>query len=172
MLTTPLSSVESAVSPEGDRILEVFRAHGLRSGSTLHPTDFGEAIVWEHGPSVRDEPVRAALAALFEGGYLLEYLNGFQLTDLGAAHLYGESLSSDDGLLAEPSPEVLRAGVYTRKGSPYLLIGLARMHEDGDEYVVYIPLYTRPEFGGSASMSLRPSVEFREAFEWAGSRIP
>src|SRR4051794_10999302 len=125
------------MSPEAERILEVFRAQGLRSGSTLHPTDFGEAIVWENG-FVRDEPARAALAALFGGGYLLEYADAFGLTDFGAAHLYGESLLSDDGVLVEPSPEVLRAGVYTREGSPYLLIGLARMHEGGDEYVVYL----------------------------------
>lgn len=151
---------EDGMSPEAQNILEVFRERGLRSGSRLHPTDFGEAIVWEGG-FVRDEPVRAALAALFEGGYLQEYGDAFGLTDVGAGHLYGE-----------PSAEVLPAGVYTSKGSHYLLIGLARVHEGGDEYVVYVPLYTQPEFGGTAPMSLRPLADFLEGFAWAGTRIP
>ncbi len=71
-----------------------------------------------------------------------------------------------------PSPVMLPSGVYTRKGKPYWLIGLARMHENGDEYVAYVPLYTRPEFAGTPSMSLRPLAEFLAAFEWAGARIP
>lgn len=77
----------------------------------------------------------------------------------------------------EPAPDrpetaLLPAGVYTRKGRPYWLIGLARMHENGDEYVAYIALYTRPAFAGTPPMSLRPLDEFLATFEWAGSRMP
>jgi len=70
------------------------------------------------------------------------------------------------------SPAMLPSGVYSRKGKPYLLIGLARMHDNGDEYVAYAPLYTRPEFAGTPPMSLRPLAEFLSAFEWVGPRMP
>jgi len=71
-----------------------------------------------------------------------------------------------------PSPEMLPVGVYRRKDRLYWLIGLARMHEGGAEYVAYVPLYTRPSFAGTPSMSLRPLADFLAAFEWTGTRIP
>jgi hypothetical protein len=86
--------VEKIVSPEADRILGVFRDRGLRSGALIHPADFGDVIVWEGG-FVRDEPVRRALAGLFENGYLIEYLAAFELTQLGEKHIYsGEAPSA------------------------------------------------------------------------------
>lgn len=82
--------------PEADRILQVFRARGLRAGSRIHPADFGEAIVWDRG-FVRDEPVRQALAELFEAGYLIEFMNAFELTESGERHVFGvDSWSYDD----------------------------------------------------------------------------
>lgn len=63
--------------PEGERILEVYRERGLRSGSLIHPAEFGEAIVWQDG-FVRDESVRAALGELIDGGYLIEYEAAFE----------------------------------------------------------------------------------------------
>lgn len=74
--------------PEGERILEVYRERGLRSGSLIHPAEFGEAIVWQDG-FVHDESVRAALGELIDGGYLIEYEAAFELTDRGDQHLYG-----------------------------------------------------------------------------------
>jgi hypothetical protein len=77
------------MSPEADKILGVFRDRGCRSGAQIHPADFGDAIVWEAG-FVRDEPVRHALAELFENGYLVEYLAAFELTKTGERYIYAE----------------------------------------------------------------------------------
>lgn len=79
------------MSPEADKILGVFRDRGLRSGAQIHPADFGDVIVWEAG-FVRDEPVRQALAELFENGYLVEYGAAFELTSTGEQYIY-----ADDG---------------------------------------------------------------------------
>lgn len=75
------------MSPEADEILDVYRARGLRAGTRIHPADFGDAIVWERG-FVRHEPVRQALAELFEGGYLIEYEAAFELTDKGEQRIH------------------------------------------------------------------------------------
>jgi hypothetical protein len=74
------------MSPEAEKILGVFRDRGLRSGAQIHPADFGDAIVWEAG-FVRDEPVRHALAELFENGYLVEYSAVFELTKIGEQYI-------------------------------------------------------------------------------------
>jgi len=39
---------------EEQRILETFRARGIRTGGFIHPAEFGDAIVWEGG-NIRDE---------------------------------------------------------------------------------------------------------------------
>jgi hypothetical protein len=78
------------MTAEAQRIMEVFKARGIRAGQTLHPADFGEAIVWEGG-FVRDEPVRQALATLFAEGYVLELTAALELTDRGARYLYDEA---------------------------------------------------------------------------------
>ena len=78
-----------AMSPEADKILGVFRDRGLRSGAQIHPADFGDAIAWEGG-FVRDEPVRRALAELFENGYLVEYEAAFELTKPGERYTYAD----------------------------------------------------------------------------------
>jgi hypothetical protein len=75
------------MSPEAGQILRVFRNQGLRSGAMIHPADFGDAIVWEAG-FVRDEPVRHALAELFDSGYLIEYQAAFELTKAGEQYIY------------------------------------------------------------------------------------
>ncbi len=75
------------MSPQADRILQIFRARGLRSGVQLHTADFGDAIVWEGG-FVRDESVRQALAQLLEDGYLIEHASAFELTPKGEQHVY------------------------------------------------------------------------------------
>jgi len=75
------------MSPEAQRILEVFRSRGLRAGDMIHPADFGDAIVWEAG-FVSDPAVREALSALFTGNYLIEHPAALELTELGEEHLY------------------------------------------------------------------------------------
>ncbi len=76
------------MTPEAQRILEVFQARGIKAGGYIHPADFGDAIIWEAG-FVRDEPARKALSALFSEGYLVEHNAAFELTDRGEKHLYG-----------------------------------------------------------------------------------
>jgi len=75
------------MSPEAEKILWVFRDRGLRSGSQIHPADFGDAVIWEAG-FVRDEPVRLALAELFRNGYLIECPAAFELTEAGEQFIY------------------------------------------------------------------------------------
>jgi hypothetical protein len=75
------------MSPEAQRILQVFRSRGLRAGGTIHPADFGEAIIWESG-FVRDAPVRDALTFLFDQGYLLECGAALELTLRGEKAVY------------------------------------------------------------------------------------
>lgn len=77
------------MTPEAQRILEVFRERGLKAGSMIHPAEFGDAIVWEDG-FIRDEPVREAVGWLTDNGYLIEYNAAFELTPEGEAHLYGQ----------------------------------------------------------------------------------
>ena len=76
------------MTPEGQRILEVFQVRGIKAGGRIHPTDFGDAIIWEVG-GIRDEPVRKALLDLFTEGYLIDLNAAFELTDRGEQHLYG-----------------------------------------------------------------------------------
>ncbi len=57
------------MSPEARRVLDVFRARGIRTAGMIHPADFGDAIVWEGG-FVRDAPLREALTFLFREEYL------------------------------------------------------------------------------------------------------
>jgi hypothetical protein len=77
------------MTPEAERILEVFRAHGIRAGGWHHHTEFGDSIVWEDG-FVRDLNVRTALAFLFDEGYLLELNAGLELTARGEREAYGK----------------------------------------------------------------------------------
>jgi hypothetical protein len=79
------------MSPEADKILGVFRDRGLRSGAQIHPADFGDAIVWEAG-FVRDEPVRRALAELFENGYLVECSAAFELAKTGEQYITADEV--------------------------------------------------------------------------------
>ena len=76
------------MTPEAERILEVYRTQGLRTGAMIHPAEFGHAIVWEDG-FVRDEPIQEALGQLFQDGFLIEHSAAFELTPLGDDHLYG-----------------------------------------------------------------------------------
>jgi hypothetical protein len=70
------------ISARAHSILAVYARRGLRPGDLLHPTDFGEQIVWQGG-FVRDDDAREALVELFDGGYLIEHLNAFELTEAG-----------------------------------------------------------------------------------------
>ena len=72
---------------EEQRILETFRARGIRTGGFIHPAEFGDAIVWEGG-NIRDEVIAEALSKLFREGYLIELNAGFELTALGDAYIY------------------------------------------------------------------------------------
>ena len=78
------------MTPEAQDILDVFRQRGIRSGGLLHPTEFGDAIVWEDG-FVRDEAVREALGYLFEEEYLIEWDDAFELAVKGARELYPDA---------------------------------------------------------------------------------
>lgn len=73
--------------PEAERILDAFRARGLRDGDFIHFTDFGDAIGWKGG-GIRDESVRLGLIELVEGGHVEEHLTGLMLTRRGRAYIY------------------------------------------------------------------------------------
>jgi hypothetical protein len=75
------------MTPEAQRVLDVFKSRSLRAGAKIHPAEFGDAVVWKDG-YVRDEAVREALAFLFKEGYLVEYAAAFEMTKRGAEHLY------------------------------------------------------------------------------------
>jgi hypothetical protein len=81
---------DEAMTPEADCILGVFKARGLRVGTSIHPAEFGDAIIWSEG-YIRDEPVRKALAFLFDAGYLIEHAAAFELSRHGDAYLYSNS---------------------------------------------------------------------------------
>lgn len=69
----------------------------------------------------------------------------------------------------------MKPGVYRHKQYPellYLFIGLARNHESDEEVIVYIPLFTRPEWKGTARMTYRTVENFNSTFEWVDERIP
>lgn len=69
----------------------------------------------------------------------------------------------------------MKAGVYRHKKPPeryYLLVGLARSHETDEEVIVYVPLFTKPEWSGTARMAFRTVEDFKETFEWVGERLP
>jgi len=74
------------MTPEAQRILDVFKARNLQAGARIHPAEFGDAVIWKAG-HIRDEPVREALGLLFKEGYLIEYGAAFELTKRGADHL-------------------------------------------------------------------------------------
>jgi hypothetical protein len=80
----------TGMTPEAEAILAVFRKRNVRAAGLIHPTEFGDAIVWGELGCVRDEAVRQALASLFEQGLLRELLNAFELTELGEKHIYGD----------------------------------------------------------------------------------
>jgi hypothetical protein len=92
------------MTPEAQRILDVFRTRELRAGAMIHPAEFGDAVIWKDG-FVRDEPVRQALALLFSKGYLLEYNAAFELTESGERYLYG------DAAMPRHGARVYRVGV-------------------------------------------------------------
>ena len=57
-------------------------------------------------------------------------------------------------------------------GNFYLLLGLARSHYTGEEYIVYIPLRVELEWEGTARMALRTPDDFCDNFRFVGSRLP
>lgn len=67
--------------------------------------------------------------------------------------------------------DTLRAGIYMYKGNAYLLIGLCRKHDTGEEFVAYVPLRVEPEWEGTARIALRPVEEFNAKFTWHGARL-
>ena len=87
---TGVAPDQATLAQEAERILDVFRARRLRSGASLHPAEFGDAIFSQDG-RIRDVTVRSALAQLIERAYLIDYLVAFELTDLGDRHLYGDN---------------------------------------------------------------------------------
>lgn len=101
---------EEMMGPEAERILQVFRRRGLRSGGVILPYDFGEAIVWEDG-FVRDETVRRALAELFESDYLTELSLGFELTDKGERYIYADAEARTNTTRCPTATPLLMPGV-------------------------------------------------------------
>jgi hypothetical protein len=76
---------------EARAILDVFRSRGLRAGSFVGFTEFGEAIQWRNG-FIRDEPTRQAFKMLVQDGYVVEMNAGLELTERGEEQLYGSTL--------------------------------------------------------------------------------
>lgn len=69
----------------------------------------------------------------------------------------------------------MKPGVYRHRKHPellYLFIGLARHHDTDEEVIVYVPLFTRSEWKGSARMTYRPIEDFNATFEWSDERMP
>ena len=69
----------------------------------------------------------------------------------------------------------MKPGVYRHKEHPdllYLLIGLAHHHDSNEEVVVYVPLFTRPEWKGISGMTFRSVKDFNATFDWADERMP
>lgn len=69
----------------------------------------------------------------------------------------------------------MKPGVYKHKQHPellYLFIGLAHHHDTGEEAVVYVPLFTRPEWKGQSRMTYRSVEDFNATFEWVDERMP
>ena len=69
----------------------------------------------------------------------------------------------------------MKPGVYQHKQLPeryYLYIGLARNHDTNEEVIVYVPLFTKPEWAGTARMAFRTVGDFDENFDWVGERLP
>jgi hypothetical protein len=69
----------------------------------------------------------------------------------------------------------VKAGIYQHKKVPdqdYLLLGLARQHETGDEFVAYVPLWVKAEWSGTARIGLRIRDDWEANFTWAGERLP
>ena len=69
----------------------------------------------------------------------------------------------------------MKPGVYRHKHHPellYLFIGLAHHHDTKDEVIVYVPLFTRPEWKGVPRMTYRSVEDFNATFEWASERMP
>ena len=76
----------------------------------------------------------------------------------------------------------MQSGVYrkiegkTGTGQLYLFIALAHMHEDrgsdAQQYVIYIPLYTMPEWALTLRHCILERELFERKFEWAGETLP
>ncbi len=64
------------------------------------------------------------------------------------------------------------AGVYRHNGHFYLLIGLCRKHDTGEELVAYVPLRVDPKWSGTARIALRTQEDFDANFEWMGDVLP
>jgi hypothetical protein len=94
--------VPNNLKPAAVKILNCFRERGLRKGGSIHPADFGDAIIWESG-FIRDEEVRQAWADLTSNDYVHEADAALILTDRGEQFLYGK------GVTPEPTYEELKA---------------------------------------------------------------
>lgn len=69
----------------------------------------------------------------------------------------------------------MKPGVYRHRKHPdllYLFIGLAHHHDSKEESVVYVPLFTRPEWKGVPRMTYRSVDDFNTTFEWVDERMP
>lgn len=80
------------LSLSAKRILTCFRERGLRAHGMIHPTEFGDAVIWEAG-FIRDEEVRKAWAEIIAEGYVIEHAAALELTLKGQQFLYGDVLA-------------------------------------------------------------------------------
>jgi len=91
------------------KILNCFRERGLRKGGSIHPADFGDAIIWEAG-FIRDEEVRQAWADLTNNDYVYEADAALVLTERGEQFLYGNGITTEKVTnMPEPTYEELKA---------------------------------------------------------------
>lgn len=71
----------------------------------------------------------------------------------------------------EEAPEVPAAGIWRHyKGQRYLVLGLARHTETGEELVCYVSLYDVP--GGGPGIQVRPLAMWFEGVDYRGIHRP
>jgi hypothetical protein len=120
------------MTPEAQRILDVFNTRNLKAGATIHPTEFGDAVVWKDG-YVRDEPVRMALAFLFKEGYLIEHLAAFELTKRGAEYLYKAQAKYGARVYKVGDTILVKQTVLRGKPPEYVVDGQKERHAKEDD---------------------------------------
>jgi len=75
------------MEPEAQKILKCFENRGMKTGDYIDFCDFGDAMVWGEGGSIKDESTREAVGFLIENGFVLEASAGLELAEKGCGYL-------------------------------------------------------------------------------------